>query len=187
MPETSRPPLSRRLQARFFRVVNVPMRLILGLPVATPLGRNLMLAFVIGRKSGTAWTGGGDCWDRVCLTSFSGRRLEATRRLLPRPVCSATAPAGIGAIRAGLPARTLAARFSARSVLCAQIPFGMATSRFIDRAHAAGLQVHAWTVNDAAVMASLLTLGVDGIMTDQTELLRDVLLARGQWRPRISG
>ena len=56
-----------------------------------------------------------------------------------------------------------------------------------DRAHAAGLQVHAWTVNDAAVMASLLTVGVDGIMTDQTELLRDVLLARGQWRPRIGG
>jgi glycerophosphoryl diester phosphodiesterase len=126
-------------------------------------------------------------WDRVCLTSFSGRRLEATRRLLPQPVCSATAPAGIGAIRAGLPAKALAARFSARSVRCAQIPFGMATSRFIDRAHAAGLQVHAWTVNDPAVMASLLGLGVDGIMTDETELLRDVLLARGQWRPRIGG
>jgi glycerophosphoryl diester phosphodiesterase len=126
-------------------------------------------------------------WDRVCLTSFSGRRLEATRRLLPRPVCSATAPAGIGAIRAGVPVRTLAARFSARSVRCAQIPFGMATARFVERAHAAGLQVHAWTVNDPAVMASLLSLGVDGIMTDQTELLRDVLVARGQWRPRIAG
>src|SRR5215472_6331985 len=55
MPEITRPPLSRRLQARFFRVVNVPMRLILGLPVATPLGRNLMLAFVIGRKSGRTY------------------------------------------------------------------------------------------------------------------------------------
>lgn len=55
MPATTRPPLSRRLQARFFRVVNVPMRVILGLPVATPLGRNLMLAFVIGRKSGKTY------------------------------------------------------------------------------------------------------------------------------------
>lgn len=52
MPGTTRPPLSRRLQARFFRVANVPMRLILGLPVPTPLGRNLMLAFIIGRKTG---------------------------------------------------------------------------------------------------------------------------------------
>jgi len=55
MPEITRPPLSRRLQARFFRVVNVPMRLILGLPVATPLSRNLLLAFVIGRKSGKTY------------------------------------------------------------------------------------------------------------------------------------
>jgi glycerophosphoryl diester phosphodiesterase len=128
-----------------------------------------------------------NCWDRVCLTSFSGRRLAATRRLADRPVCSATAPADIGAIRAGLPVRALAARFAARSVQCAQIPASMATGWFLDRAHAAGLQVHAWTVNDAAVMASLLSLGVDGIMTDETELLRDVLIARGQWQPRIVG
>jgi glycerophosphoryl diester phosphodiesterase len=128
-----------------------------------------------------------NCWDRVCLTSFSGQRLAATRRLLDRPVCSATAPADVGAIRAGLPARTLAARFAARSIQCAQIPAGMATRRFLDRAHAAGLQVHAWTVNDAAVMTSLLDLGVDGIMTDQTELLRGVLIGRGQWRPRTFG
>lgn len=125
-----------------------------------------------------------NCWDRVCLTSFSGSRLEATRRLLPRPVCSATSPAGIGAIRAGLPARALTARFAARSVRCAQIPYTMATSRFLARAHAAGLQVHAWTVNDRAVMTRLLDLGVDGIMTDQTVMLRDVLLERGQWHPR---
>jgi hypothetical protein len=52
MSETTKQPLSRRLQARFFRVANVPMRLILGLPVPTPLGRNLMLAFIVGRKTG---------------------------------------------------------------------------------------------------------------------------------------
>ena len=126
-----------------------------------------------------------NCWDRVCLTSFSGRRLDATRRLLPRPVCSATTPAGIGAIRAGLPAQLLAARFAARSVQCAQIPVSMATRWFVAHAQAAGLQVHVWTVNDAATMASLLGLGADGIMTDQTDVLRDVLIARGQWWPRI--
>jgi len=124
-------------------------------------------------------------WDRVCLTSFSGRRLDATRRLLPRPVCSATTPAGIGAIRAGVPVKTLAARFAARSVRCAQIPYTIASAGFIRHAHAAGLQVHVWTVNDAALMATLLDRGADGIMTDQTEVLRDVLTARGQWQPRI--
>jgi glycerophosphoryl diester phosphodiesterase len=128
-----------------------------------------------------------DAWDRVCLTSFSGRRLAATRRLLPRPVCSATTPAGIAAIRAGLPVKTLAPRFLARSVQCAQIPFSMATGWFIAHAHAAGLQVHAWTVNDPDVMIRLLDLGIDGIMTDQTESLRDVLIGRGQWRPSVAG
>jgi glycerophosphoryl diester phosphodiesterase len=128
-----------------------------------------------------------NAWDRICLTSFSGRRLSAARRLLPRPVCTATTPAGIGAIRAGLPVRALAARFAALSVRCAQIPFSMATKQFIGHAHAAGLQVHAWTVNDQALMASLLDRGVDGIMTDQTEALRDVLVNRRQWQPRIAG
>ncbi len=126
-------------------------------------------------------------WDRVCLTSFSGRRLNAARRLLPRPVCSATTPASIGAIQAGLPAGPLRARFASRSVQCAQIPVSMATSQFIGRAHAAGLQVHVWTVNDTQTMASLLDRGADGIMTDQTEMLRDLLIARGQWLPGPAG
>lgn len=125
-----------------------------------------------------------NAWDRVCLTSFSGLRLSATRKLLPMPVCTATTPAGIGAIRAGLPQHLLRARFAALSVRCAQIPFSMATSSFIARARSAGLQVHAWTVNDEPTMTRLLDLGVDGIITDQTELLRDVLIARGQWQPR---
>jgi glycerophosphoryl diester phosphodiesterase len=124
-------------------------------------------------------------WDRVCLTSFSGRRLDAVRRMLPRPVCSATTPAGIGAIRAGVPVKTLTTRFAARSVRCAQIPYTIASAGFIRHAHAAGLQVHVWTVNEAALMVTLLDRGADGIMTDQTEVLRDVLTARGQWQPRI--
>src|SRR5262249_23150495 len=39
-------------QARLMRVINVPMQLILGLPFATPLSRQLMLLHLTGRKSG---------------------------------------------------------------------------------------------------------------------------------------
>jgi glycerophosphoryl diester phosphodiesterase len=39
-------------------------------------------------------------------------------------------------------------------------------------------------VNERDLMASLLDLGVDGIMTDKTKLLRDVLIERGEWHPR---
>ena len=126
-------------------------------------------------------------WDRVCVTSFSARRLQATRRALDRPVCMATSPVGIGMLRLGAPPTVLARRFAAAGVRCAQVPVAVATASFLRRAHAAGLQVHVWTVNDSEVMASLLDLGVDGIMTDDAEMLRAVLMARGQWHPRGTG
>jgi glycerophosphoryl diester phosphodiesterase len=114
-------------------------------------------------------------WDRVCLCSFSGRRLRAARRALGRPVCMAASPAGIAAVRLGLPAS---------SARCAQVPAGVANAPFVRRAHRLGLPVHAWTVNERALMESLLDLGVDGIITDQTVVLREVLTTRGQWHPR---
>jgi glycerophosphoryl diester phosphodiesterase len=123
-------------------------------------------------------------WDRVCITSFSARRLAAVRRVLPRPVCMATSPLGVAALRLAAPSRELAARLRRSSVRCAQIPVGVATESFLRRARAVGLQVHVWTVNDPDTMTGLLDLGVDGIMTDETAVLRDVLAARGQWRPR---
>jgi glycerophosphoryl diester phosphodiesterase len=123
-------------------------------------------------------------WDRVCLTSFSGRRLADARRALPRPVCMATAPASVALIESGLPGAALSARFARLSIRCAQVPARVASSRFVRRAHAAGLQVHVWTVNDPDVMASMLDRGADGIMTDQTAVLRDLLVRRGRWYPR---
>jgi hypothetical protein len=48
-------PAAMRRRARMMRAVNVPMRAVLGLPVATPLGANLMLVFYTGRKTGKAY------------------------------------------------------------------------------------------------------------------------------------
>ncbi len=123
-------------------------------------------------------------WDRVCITSFSAFRLRDARRLLGRPVCTSTSPVGAAALRSGLPGRLLAQRFARRNVRCAQLPIRMADAPLIRRAHEAGLQVHIWTVNDRDVIHALLDRGVDGIMTDETELLRDVLIQRGEWHPR---
>ncbi|MGO9784509.1 MAG: glycerophosphodiester phosphodiesterase family protein [Streptosporangiaceae bacterium] len=124
-------------------------------------------------------------WDRVCVTSFSARRLHAARVLLDRPVCMALSPAGIAALRltGGLPwARgALAERLAQAGVHCAQIPGRMATAPFIHKAHAAGLQVHVWTLNRREDMEHALDLGADGVMTDETVMLRDLLVERGAW------
>ncbi len=48
-------------------------------------------------------------------------------------------------------------------------------SGFVQRAHAAGKAVHVWTVNDPERMRALLRLGVDSIITNRPDLLRQVL------------
>jgi glycerophosphoryl diester phosphodiesterase len=123
-------------------------------------------------------------WNRVCVTSFSARRLAAARRAMPRPVCMSTSPVGIGVIKLGVPHQIVAARCARLWVRCTQVPIRIATGPYLRRAHAAGLAVHVWTVNDRSTMIRLLDLGADAIMTDETDLLREVLLARGQWHPR---
>ncbi|HEV2931829.1 MAG TPA: glycerophosphodiester phosphodiesterase family protein [Streptosporangiaceae bacterium] len=127
-------------------------------------------------------------WDRVCVTSFSGSRLRAARGLLDQRVCMATSPAAIAAIRCNIgttPRRLLADHLSRSAVSCAQVPGMVATAAFVRRAHALGLEVHVWTINDRAEMVRFLDLGADGIMTDDIATLRDVLIERGQWHPRV--
>jgi glycerophosphoryl diester phosphodiesterase len=41
--------------------------------------------------------------------------------------------------------------------------------------HAAGLEIHVWTVNDPVAMRRLFRHGVDGIFTDRADLALDVL------------
>jgi glycerophosphoryl diester phosphodiesterase len=132
-------------------------------------------------------------WDRVCITSFSGARLRSARDLLDQPVAMAASPAAVAGLRcnvgtsASWPQLRMFGSFLSRAwVRCAQVPASVATSAFVHRAHALGLDVHVWTVNDPAEMIRFLDLGADGIMTDDIETLRDVLIGRGQWHPRVS-
>src|SRR5258706_13452030 len=79
-------------------------------------------------------------WDRVCITSFSARRLGAVRRELPRPVCTATSPIGVGVLRLGAPRRVLGPQLRGRAVRCGQSPGSVAAEAFLPRAHPAGRQ-----------------------------------------------
>jgi glycerophosphoryl diester phosphodiesterase len=122
--------------------------------------------------------------DRVCVGAFSERRLRVFRRAVSRPVATSFGPAGVGVSR--FAPRLLADRVLRGPGDALQVPhrtrgLAIVTEGFVARAHAAGRPVHVWTIDDPEEMAMLLDLGVDGLMTDRTDVLRDVLLARGQW------
>lgn len=127
-----------------------------------------------------------EAWDRVLVGSFSKARLDAFRALAGDRLPTSAHPWEIAAFRF-LPSGRLARRVTGGRAVALQIPhrrgpLRIATRALVRRAHRAGLHVHVWTVDDPAEMHSLLDRGVDGIFTDRTDLLKEVLVARGQWR-----
>ena len=54
---------------------------------------------------------------------------------------------------------------------------------YVDHAHALGIKVIPWTVNDADVMREQIAYGVDGLITDYPTLLRSVLAELGMPLP----
>ncbi|GLH99156.1 glycerophosphodiester phosphodiesterase [Phytohabitans aurantiacus] len=122
--------------------------------------------------------------DRVLLASFSDARLARLRLLAGPKVATSLGmrsvarlkAASVGGWRITMPP----------SAVAAQVPVRYGRVRLVDRrfigyAHRLGLQVHVWTIDDPAEMHYLLDLGVDGIMTDRVDVLRDVYMSRGVW------
>lgn len=118
---------------------------------------------------------------RVLLTSFSdARRREAlkaaeTAGASVRPATSAGRETLVRLLLAlGSRSSALAAR-ALRDIDALQIPerqgrIRVLSPRLIETAHRAGVEVHVWTVNEAADMRRLIELGCDGIVTDRADL-----------------
>lgn len=62
------------------------------------------------------------------------------------------------------------------------VPF--TTQSMVDEAHAAGLDVIPWTVNDKPTMHKLIDDGVDGIISDYPNRMREVAAERGYALPK---
>jgi glycerophosphoryl diester phosphodiesterase len=123
--------------------------------------------------------------DRVLLASFSDRRIRWARRLCGPRQATSVGQREVAALWFGSRHGRGLAGF-VPGIAAVQVPVRYARirvvdTRFIRHVHLLGLQVHVWTIDEPAEMHELLDLGVDGIMTDRIEVLREVLTERGSW------
>lgn len=119
-----------------------------------------------------------DCLERVLIGGFSDSRLRRLRREFGEALCTSFGPQQIVALR-------LTGRVpwggQVAQVPVKQGPLTIVTDTTVGRAHALGVHVHVWTIDEPTEMHRLLDLGVDGLMTDRPQVLKDVLTERGQW------
>ncbi len=123
-----------------------------------------------------------DLWERAIIGGFDDRWMARLRRV------------------AGSRVMTSAGKWEARSFWAAsKLGVGLGTPavalqvppeyegriivdrRFVSASHRAGKQVHVWTINEPGEMHRLLDLGVDGIMSDRPDILKEVFVERGIW------
>lgn len=110
-------------------------------------------------------------FDRVCIASFSSKRLQNVRSLYP-DLCISMGPnevfktllASLNLFKGEIPGD------------CLQIPMSyygikIVSKRFVDFVHSRGLKIMIWTINDIKTFKYLIDLGVDGIITDKPKLL----------------
>ncbi len=120
--------------------------------------------------------------ERLIVGAFSDARIQHFREITDGRVATSSGPTlsrmWVLASRVG--------RGASGAASALQLPTHLRGVRVIDQklvdaAHASGLQVHVWTVNTRAEMVELLDIGVDGLVTDRPDVLKEVLDSRGEW------
>lgn len=126
-----------------------------------------------------------DAHHRVLVAAAHDPCVHRFRALRPRDPMP-TSPGVRGVFRFWVGVRTGLGRFDRYAFQALQVPptyrgMTVVDRPFIEAAHARGLHVHVWTIDEPDEMRRLLDLGVDGVMTDRPDLLKEVMQARGQW------
>ena len=134
--------------------------------------------------------------ERVLLTSFDDDRRHTALRAATVGSARPATSAGSRTVARFLAAASLRSITMARRALVGvdalQVPerhgpMRIVSPRSVELAHALGVEVHVWTVNDAARMSTLLDWGVDGIVTDVADVALDVVATRSSTPPRAGG
>lgn len=124
--------------------------------------------------------------DRTVVSGVHGSSLRAVARASPRIRVGITYPEdrlsisrkpylwpivslGLRSMRASVPLRLprLARSVGASAVM---LQHRLVTESSVERAHAAGLSVLAWTVDDPAELARLVAVGIDGVITNDPRI-----------------
>lgn len=121
---------------------------------------------------------------RSCFTGGWDRHLKLARDRLP----AAQSNLGWGRMTSLIVCgrtRLKVSRFGSGATFV-HLPFRLGrfqsyVPRLVHAAHDLDLRVMVWGIEDPATMHRLLDEGVDGLITDRPDLLRDVLIAREQW------
>ncbi len=114
---------------------------------------------------------------RALVASFHDAAMAAFRRACPEV---ATSMSSREATRFVLAAYVGLAKFLPLEAVALQIPeesggLRLVTPRTIGAARRRGVRMQIWTINDPEDMRRLLSLGVDGVMTDRVDLLKDAV------------
>lgn len=125
-----------------------------------------------------------ELFDRLLVAAEHDPLVHRFRSLRGRRM--PTSPGVRGVLRFWLGVRTGLHRFEDYPFDALQVPptfqgLTVVDRAFVDAAHAHGLHVHVWTIDEPDEIRRLLDLGVDGIMTDRPTVLRAVFEERGLW------
>lgn len=121
--------------------------------------------------------------ERICIGSFSDRRIGYLRKELGPGLCTSLGRGGVTRLRLASLGLPLCKIPEAQVV---QVPtryrgLPVVDRRFLAAARCRGLAVQVWTVNERTEMERLIAQGVDGLITDRPSLLREVLRAQNLW------
>jgi len=144
---------------------------------------------------------------RVCLASFSNKRIRSIRKLAGSQSCTSMSQLEVVNAIFHVLAENLGSGINLRRKMrgdeayfkskwmrttipfngipdCAQVPVGqwgipIVTQSFIRIMNLLGKFVHVWTIDEPEEMNRLIDLGVDGLMTDKPSILKSTLIDRG--------
>jgi len=123
-----------------------------------------------------------DFINRVCIGSFSQKRINFIRKSLGKEVKTSMGPAEV-ILSKFLSYTSLGYNFksSYTSIPIRRYGISLLDERNINYLKSNNQKVIAWTINDEDQMKMLINIGIDGIMTDNLTLLKKVLIEESLW------